>query len=425
MKAWLASANAPGTDFPIANLAYGAFAASEAIHLGVAIGDQILDLYAADAAGLLHPLSEGLRGCCREPRLNRLMAAGAAQNHELRARLQALLSTEGERERVEKVLVAQAGATMVLPVRVGDYTDFYASIDHATNVGRLFRPDQPLMPNYRYVPVGYHGRSSSLGVGPQWIRRPQGQRPGPEGAAPDFGPCRQLDYELEMGILVGAGNEQGTGIALSRAEEHIFGFCLLNDWSARDIQRWEYQPLGPFLGKNFATTLSPWVVTREALEPFRVPRRARGEGEPEPLAYLEAAEDRARGGVNVTLEVWLSTAAMRAAGTAPIRLGRSQARDLYWTPAQMVTHHASNGCNLRSGDLLGTGTVSGPEPEARGCLLELTRGGREPVVLANGEQRSFLQDGDEIILRGYGEAPGLARIGFGECRGRVEPARPV
>ncbi|MGH9476018.1 MAG: fumarylacetoacetase [Terriglobales bacterium] len=424
VRAWLPSANAPGTDFPIANLPYGAFAAIGEVHLGVAIGDQILDLYAADQSGLLNSLPERLRAAYRQPQLNALMALDPALAQQLRLRLMHLLSTASaeEQRQVRSVLAPQAGARLHLPVAVGDYTDFYASLNHATNVGLLFRPDSPLMPNYKYVPVGYHGRSSSLDVSPQAVRRPNGQRPGRDGGPPDFGPCRQLDYELELGIFVGTGNVLGNAIPMTAAEEHIFGFCLLNDWSARDIQRWEYQPLGPFLGKSFATTLSPWVVPLAALASYRVPRAARPSGDPDPLPYLESEQDRSAGGVNVTLEVWLTTAAMRTAGTPPLRLSRSCASDLYWTPAQLLTHHASNGCNLRPGDLFGTGTISGPQAEARGCLLELTRAGREPVTLPGGETRGFLHDGDEVTFHAFCEASGQPRIGFGECRGRIEPA---
>lgn len=423
-SAWLTSAQTAETDFPLVNLPYGAFRRADgSVHLGVAIGDQILDLVAADEAGLLPALPEPLRAACRQPVLNALMGLGPGAAHELRTRLQALLSTpeSGERERASRVLVPQAGAQMQLPARVGDYTDFYASIHHATNVGRLFRPDNPLLPNYKYVPVGYHGRSSSIVASPQPVRRPQGQRPGAEGMPPDFGACRQLDYELEMGIWIGAGNRLGEPIPIAQADAHIFGLCLLNDWSARDIQRWEYQPLGPFLGKNFATSISPWVVTREALEPFRVPRAARAASDPAPLRYLEAAGDQAAGAFDVTLEVWLATAQNRS----PVRISKGNLRELYWTPAQMIAHHTSNGCNLQPGDLLGTGTVSGPEAEARGCLLELTRGGREPIRLASGESRGFLEDGDEVMFKAYCQRPGQARIGFGACTGRIQSALDV
>lgn len=398
-SSWLPSAEGADTDFPLANLPYGAFQLPDgAVHLGVAIGDQILDLFAAADSGLLNALPEPQRAACRQPVLNALMALGET---ELRTRFQALLTSEdaSERARVSKALVPQAGARMVVPATIGDYTDFYASIHHATNVGRLFRPDSPLMPNYKYIPVGYHGRSSSIVVSPEPVRRPNGQRlrqgTGVRDQGPEFGPCRQLDYELEVGIFIGQGNRLGEPIPVAEADRHIFGFCLLNDWSARDIQRWEYQPLGPFLGKNFATSISPWVVTREALEPFRVALAPRPEGDPAPLPYLQYTADCV---LNVTLEVWRGS----------VRVSKGNLRDLYWTPAQMIAHHTSNGCNLRPGDLLGTGTVSGPEPEARGCLLELGAG--------------FLEDGEEITLRAYCQRPGYPRIGFGACTGRVEPA---
>lgn len=426
--AWLPSAAEAETDFPLANLPYGAFSAlGREARLGVAIGDQILDLRAADAVGLLAGLPEALRAACRQPVLNSLMEQDPARLSQLRRRLTELLSAshESDRERTARALLPQAEATLQLPAAIGDYTDFYASVHHATNVGKLFRPTNPLLPNYKYVPVGYHGRSSSVVVSPERIRRPVGQLPGPEGAAPSFAPTRQLDYELEVGIFVGQGNALGHPIPMVAAESHIFGLCLLNDWSARDMQRWEYQPLGPFLAKNFATSISPWVVTMEALAPYRVPAAERPAGDPEPLPYLDAVGNRAAGGLNMTVEAWLQTDRMRREKLAPVRLSRANFRDLYWTMAQLLVHHASNGCNLRSGDLLGSGTISGPEPEARGCLLELTSGGREPVTLPGGETRAFLENGDEITLRAYCQKAGAARIGWGECRGRIVPAVEV
>jgi fumarylacetoacetase len=308
---------------------------------------------------------------------------------------------------------------MLLPFAIGDYTDFYASIHHATNVGRLFRPDNPLLPNYKWVPIGYHGRASSVVISGTEIRRPWGQTKAPDAAAPSFGPSRMLDYELEAGFFVGAGNALGTTIPLEAAESHIAGLCLMNDWSARDIQAWEYQPLGPFLGKSFGTTISPWVVSLGALAPFRVPPAQRADGDPEPLPYLKYEQHQERSGFDVNLEVWLATARMRAAGQGAVRVSLGNLKDLYWTLGQMLTHHASNGCNLRPGDLLATGTVSGATPESVGSLLERTRRGAEPLVLANGESRKFLEDGDEVILKGWCEREGFARIGFGECRGLV------
>lgn len=311
---------------------------------------------------------------------------------------------------------------MLLPTQVGDYIDGYASKYHATNVGSLYRPDNPLLPNYTYVPIAYHGRASSLVPSGTTIRRPMGQTRPKADEPPVFGPCAQLDYEAEVGMLVGPGNPLGEPIPIAQAERHIFGLCLVNDWSARDIQRWEYQPLGPFLAKSFATSVSPWVVTLAALAPFRVAAFARSEGDPAPLPYLSDADDQAHGGVALTVEVWLRTEKMRVAGMAPHRLSRGSLADLYWTPAQQVTHYASNGSNLRPGDLLASGTVSGPTPDARGCLLELTWGGRDPLTLPNGETRRFLEDGDEVIMRAYCEREGYARIGLGECVGMIASA---
>jgi fumarylacetoacetase len=310
------------------------------------------------------------------------------------------------------------GVYLHTPARIGNYTDFYASVHHATNVGSMFRPDNPLLPNYKYIPVGYHGRASSITLNDEVVR-PNGQTKPPNETAPTFGPCTQLDYELEVGAFVTRGNMLGSPIPMEMADEHIFGLCLVNDWSARDIQAWEYQPLGPFLAKNFATTISPWVVTREALEPFRIPLAPRAEGDPQPLPYLSTETDRANGGFDITLEVYLSSERMREDGVAPVRVSRGNFRDMYWTFAQMFTHHTSNGCDLRPGDLLASGTVSGPGKESRGCLLEMTWRGTEPMQLPTGEERTFLEDGDEVIMRGFCERDGAARIGFGECRGVI------
>jgi fumarylacetoacetase len=384
------SANDPETDFPLENLPFGVFDDGVAGRPGLAIGDRILDL----------------RGC------------GLGAGNE-RRRAAELLSDPAQRERVEPHLIAQGSVKMLPPFAIGDYTDFYASIHHATNVGRLFRPDQPLLPNYKWVPIGYHGRASSIVVSGTEIRRPSGQAKAPDAAEPVFGPSKMLDYELEVGFYISQGNQLGETIPLERAEEHIFGLCLLNDWSARDIQAWEYQPLGPFLGKSFGTTISPWVITLEALEPFRVPAAPRPEGDPRPLPYLKSERDEERGGFDVNLEVWIATKKMREAGEAAVRVSRGNLKDLYWSLAQMVAHHASNGCNLRPGDLLATGTVSGPTPESVGSLLERTKRGAEPLALPNGEQRKFLEDGDEVTLKGWCEREGYARIGFGECRGIV------
>jgi fumarylacetoacetase len=317
------------------------------------------------------------------------------------------------------LLVPMREATMLLPCDIGDYTDFYASIHHATTVGAMFRPDNPLLPNYKYVPIGYHGRASSIVASGEAVPRPMGQtRPDAE-KPPIFGPTKRLDYELEVGAIVGMGNDLGRTIPIEHAGDHLFGLVLLNDWSARDIQGWEYQPLGPFLAKNFLTTISPWIVTMDALAPYRLPRTARPAGDPAPLDYLDDADDAKAGGIDLQLEVLLSTAAMREKNVAPFRVSAGNFKEMYWTVAQMLTHHASNGCNLRPGDLLGSGTISGPTPESRGCLLERTMGGKERLKLPNGEERAFLEDGDEVTFRGWCERVGYARIGFGECRGRV------
>jgi fumarylacetoacetase len=313
-------------------------------------------------------------------------------------------------------------AEMLLPAQIGDYTDFYASVHHATNVGSMFRPDNPLLPNYKWLPIGYHGRASSIVASGTPVRRPSGQSTTPGAQSPTFGPSRSLDYEMELGGFVAIGNPLGEPVPLDRAEDHLFGFCLVNDWSARDMQSWEYQPLGPFLAKSFATTVSPWVVTTEALEPFRAPAFPRPAGDPAPLPYLSSERNASTGGLDIVVEVHLATSRMRDQGVAPMRVSRGRAADLYWTPAQMLAHHTSNGCGLRPGDLLGTGTISGPTKESRGCLLELTWRGAEPLTLPTGETRKFLEDGDEVIMRGYCEREGAVRIGFGECRGVVLPA---
>jgi fumarylacetoacetase len=354
------------------------------------------------------------------------MALGPQYWSALRRRVTELLA-EGSPEQalVEPCLVPMNGAVMRLPAAIGDYTDFFASLDHATNAGSLFRPGEPLYPNYKYVPIGYHGRASSIVISGTPVRRPWGQIADKANGRPNFGPSRALDYEMEVGVFVGAGNRLGEPVPIDEAVSHVFGLCLLNDWSARDIQAWESQPLGPFLAKSFATSLSPWVVTMEALEPFRVPAFARAEDDPAPLPYLYSKADQESGGIDITVEVWLATQRMREAAAVPVRLSRGRFSDLYWTVAQLLAHHTSNGCNLRPGDLLGSGTISnkasgtGTAPESRGCLLEITGRGREPILLPNGEQRRFLEDGDEVILRGYCEREGRVRIGFGECRGIV------
>jgi fumarylacetoacetase len=431
-RSWVRSANAPTTDFPIQSLPYGIFRrrGESGARVGVAIGDQILDVTGCQQAGLFEGETEAAGRSCLPIggpcALNPFMALGRPHWTALRRRLSDLLVDEGgsgaDRKRVSRLLVPQVDAKMLLPSAIGDYTDFYASVHHATRVGRLFRPDQPLLPNYKWVPIGYHGRASSVVVSPAPVRRPAGQVRGQGSDAPRVVPTARLDYELEVGCFVGPGNERGTTIDIADAESHIFGLCLLNDWSARDIQQWEYQPLGPFLAKSFATTVSPWVVTLDALEPFRAPACPRPEGDPEPLPDLDSAASRERGGVEITLEVALRTAASRERGEPPVWLTRSQFAMMYWTFPQMLTHHASNGCNLRPGDLLASGTVSGPAETEGGCLLELTRGGAKPIGLPDGQTRTFLEDGDEVIIRGFCERPGFARIGFGECRGEVAAA---
>jgi fumarylacetoacetase len=430
-QSWVESANDAGSDFPIQNLPFGIFrrrnTGAEA-RVGVAIGDRILDLDGMQSGGLLAEESVRLAAnACAHDSLNLLMALGGDPRRALRRRLHCVLRQDAsvsDRQAVARHLVAQVDVDMLLPTVVGDYTDFYASIFHATNVGKLFRPEHPLLPNYKYIPIGYHGRASSLVPSGTAVRRPFGQTRDGEGNpadAPKFGPTGALDYEVELAFFVSAGNRWGETIPISEAEEHIFGICLVNDWSARDIQAWEYLPLGPFLAKSFATSLSPWVVTMEALAPFRTTAFARAEGDPAPLPYLFSQTDRESGGLDLWLEVSLLSARMREAGIGPVVLGRSNFRDMYWTMAQMLTHHASNGCNLRSGDLLASGTVSGADKTARGCLLELTSRGKDPVTLPTGEQRKFLEDGDEVILRGFCERDGFRRIGLGSCRGTILP----
>jgi len=427
LRSWIESANGPSADFPVQNLPFGVFRRRERHsppRIGVAIGDMVLDATGCVDAGLLDPLSTSVVEAFDSYTLNRVMALGRDDRHSLRRRLSEVLRVRhggagNLPHTVGAFLAPVAEVDFVLPVEIGDYSDFYASLFHATNVGRMFRPENPLLPNYKHVPIGYHGRASSIVVSGTPVRRPSGQtRPGgPDG--PVFGASRQLDYELEVGILIGPGSELGHPIPIDHAEEHVFGLCLVNDWSARDIQQWEYQPLGPFLSKSFATSVSPWVVTLEALAPFRTAAFSRPEGDPEPLPYLQSAADRESGGFAVTLEVWLSSRRMRDALQDPVRLSRSSFASLYWTVAQIVTHHASNGCNLRTGDLLASGTVSGPGSDERGSLLELTWRGSDPIGLPTGEQRRFLEDGDEVILRGYCEREGFRRIGFGECRGLI------
>lgn len=424
-RSWVASADGH-PDFPVQNLPLGVFSPPSGgggPRAGVAIGDEILDLAAAVAAGLLTGEAGRAAAAAAGPALNGLLALGAGPRRVLRLRLSALLAKGSvDQGRVEPLLHHAADCTMHLPCAIGDYTDFYVGIHHATNVGRLFRPDEPLLPNYKWVPIGYHGRASTVRPSGTPVRRPNGQRRRPDEADPSFGPCERLDYELELGVWIGPGNPQGGPVPVGRATDHVAGYCLLNDWSARDVQAWEYQPLGPFLSKSFATTVSAWVVTPEALAPFRAAQPPRPEGDPAPLPYLLDEADQRGGALDVELEVLLLTARMRAAGAAPHRLALSSTRHMYWTVAQMVAHHASNGCELRPGDLLGSGTLSAPTRDGHGSLLETSSGGREPVALPNGETRAFLADGDEVTLRARARRDGAAPIGFGECRAVVLPA---
>jgi fumarylacetoacetase len=425
-RSWIESANDPATDFPIQNLPFGVFRrrdGGESARVGVAIGDQIVDVAACARAGFLSTEAALAAERCGQPQLNDLMSLGRSATTALRRALSAFLDAGARNgDDPSRVLVAMREAELLLPVNIGDYTDFYASIEHATNVGSMFRPDNPLLPNYKWVPIGYHGRASSIVVSGTNVRRPVGQTRDGANGPPTFAPSRRLDYELEIGAFIGVGNALGTPIAIDDAEQHLFGLCLLNDWSARDIQTWEYQPLGPFLAKNFASTISPWVVTLDALEPFRGRARSRQGDDPQPLDYLSSEGNASRGAFAITLEVSLSSASMRAAGNTPVVVSVSEFENMYWTVAQMTTHHASNGCNLMPGDLLGSGTVSGNTKESRGCLLERTWRGTEPLQLPTGETRSFLEDGDEVIICGSCERAGARRIGFGECRGVVLPS---
>jgi len=411
LTSWVANAN-DHADFPVQNLPLGLFSpANEAPRPGTAIGDHIIEWQALVAAGLR----------LDSPTMEAVLATPALRK-SVRQQLSNLLSDPQYREAAEPYLHAAADCTLHLPTRIGDYTDFYAGIHHAVTVGKLFRPDNPLLPNYKHVPIGYHGRASSIRPSGAPVIRPKGQTKAPDAEAPSFGPSKRLDFELELGIWIGPGNDLGQPIDIAQAADHIAGYCLLNDWSARDFQAWEYQPLGPFLAKNFMTTISPWIITPEALAPFHLAQAPRPEGDPKPLPYLWDAADQAAGALKLSLEVLIETAGMRAQNLPPFALSRSEARHMYWTPSQLLTHHASNGCNLQTGDLLGTGTISGPAPDSAGSLLELSEGGKKPVTLPSNETRSFLEDGDALILRAYAEADGFVRIGFGDCRGRILPA---
>jgi fumarylacetoacetase len=422
LMSWVSSANGH-TDFPIQNLPLGVFSPPGAgPRGGVAIGDMILDLSRAAASSLMGGAqAAAVAGAASA--LNDLLGMPPSERRALRRRLSALLTIgSADRALVQAWLYPSADCTMHLPARIGDYTDFYAGIHHAMNLGRLFRPDSPLMPNYKHVPIGYHGRASSVRASGTPVRRPSGQRLPPGAAAPVFGPTQRLDIELELGVWIGQGNALGEPIDIAVADDHIAGLCLLNDWSARDLQAWEYQPLGPFLAKNFMTTVSPWIVTAEALAPFRIAQPKRSDGDPAPLPYLLDPADQAAGAYAIALEVVIQTPAMRQAGLQPVRLSSGPAANLYWTLAQLVTHHASGGCDLNPGDLLGTGTISTPDDSGLGSFLELTRGGQQPITLPGGDTRTFLQDGDTIGLAGRAVAEGFVSIGFGSCLGVIEPA---
>ena len=426
LTSWVASANDGQTDFPIQNLPFAVFRrrnSDEAFRGGVAIGDQIVDLAAALELGVFSGQALRAAEACTAATLNDFMGMGKAAWSALRLALsQALRSGSSAEAALSGCLVAQSDAEYDLPCSIGDYTDFYTSVYHATTVGSLFRPDNPLLPNYKWVPIGYHGRSSSIAVSGQEFHRPQGQTKAPDATEPSFGPCKRLDYELEMGIYIGKGTKLGDMIALDDADDHVFGMCLFNDWSARDIQAWEYQPLGPFLAKNFASTVSPWIVTTEALAPYRT-QWTRDENDPQPLPYLESEQNRNEGAFDIQLEVLLESNKMRAEGQAPAKLSESSFVHSYWTVAQMVAHHTVNGCNMQPGDFFGSGTQSGPTHDEAGSMLELTLGGKQPMTLENGETRTFLEDGDAVIMRGFCAKDGAARIGFGEVVGTVLPAK--
>lgn len=425
LQSWLPSANQPDTDFPIQNLPFAIFrpqGSDQAWRGGVALGDQVLDMAAALASGVLDGAARPAAHAAAEPTLNTLMGLPPTQVSALRLALsRALRAGASAQATLQACLLPQAQVEHALPARIGDYTDFYTSIHHATHIGQQFRPDNPLLPNYQWVPIGYHGRASSIVVSGHDFHRPHGQVKPPQADVPELRPSARMDIELELGLFVGQANALGQPVPISQADQHLFGMVLLNDWSARDIQPWEYQPLGPFLAKNFATTVSPWVVTLEALAPYRLPF-TRPASHPQPLPYLSSPTHSASGAFDIQLEALLQTPTMRQAGHAPARLARSNYRHAYWSAAQMLAHHSVNGCNLQPGDLLGTGTLSGPTPDSACALIELTQGGQHPIPLPGGEQRTWLEDGDTVTLRAWCEKPGTARIGFGPCTGTVLPA---
>ena len=426
LTSWVESANVDNCDFPIQNLPFAEFrrkGSDEAFRGGVAIGDQVIDLAKLNKLNVLTGDAKTAADAANEATLNTFMGLGKQYWSALRLALSKALRAGSEHQQaLSDTLVAQSDIEYSLPCRIGDYTDFYTSIYHATAVGSLFRPDNPLLPNYKWVPIGYHGRSSSIDVSGQTFHRPKGQTKAPDAEVPSFGPCKRLDYELELGIYLGKGNALGDAIAIENAENHVFGFCVFNDWSARDLQAWEYQPLGPFLAKNFASTVSPWIVTTEALAPYRT-SWTRDENDPQPMDYLESKANRDQGAFDIQMDVRIQTQKMRSEGHNPTRVSTSSFKHSYWTVAQMVTHHTVNGCNFMPGDMLGSGTQSGPTHEEAGSLLELSRGGKEKITLSNGEQRSFLEDGDNVIMRGWCEKEGYARIGFGSVESTVLPAK--
>jgi fumarylacetoacetase len=418
LSSWVAGADGH-RDFPVQNLPLGIISHAEGgARPAVAIGDYALDL-AAIGAHLPVAASAALGSTT----LNALLALPPVDRRALRRRLSDLLCDAAYRSAVEPALHPLDECVMHLPCAIGDYTDFYVGIHHANNIGSQFRPDNPLLPNYKWVPIGYHGRASSIRPSGVPVVRPAGQRKAPDADSPVMGPCTRLDYELELGVWIGGGNDLGACVPIGQAHEHVAGFCLLNDWSARDVQAWEYQPLGPFLSKNFHSTISPWVVTAEAMAPYRIAQPPRPESDPQPLPYLWDEADQAAGALALDLEVTLQSARMRAANMAPVRLSAGPASNMYWTVAQMIAHHTSNGCNLNPGDLLGTGTISSPDPSGYGSLLEITRGGAEPITLPSGETRGFLEDGDTIALSATARAPGFVTIGFGPCTATIAPAR--
>lgn len=426
LRSWVTSANLEGCDFPIQNLPFSVFrrrGSGQAYRGGVAIGDQIIDLAAVADAGVLTGQAAIAAQAGAQEKLNALMALGRPTWSALRQSLSRALQTGAEEQtRLTDCLVPQAQAEFDVPAIVGDYTDFYTSIHHATNIGKQFRPDNPLLPNYKWIPIGYHGRASSIAVSGHAFRRPLGQVMPPGASQPVLEPSKRLDIELELGIFIGTGNDSGEPVLIGEADSHVFGICLLNDWSARDLQAWEYQPLGPFLSKNFATTISPWIVTLEALAPYRVPF-VRPAEDPQPLPYLDSDENRRMGSFDIKLEIGLQTSQMRESDEPDAVICRTNYRHAYWTLAQLVSHHTVNGCNLKPGDLFGTGTLSGPTLDQAGALVELTSGGKMSLQLPNGETRTFLDDGDSVVFRAWCERPDAKRIGFGECRGTVLPCQ--